>query len=221
MSGPASWLRLAGEDPRVAEWAFEDSIFNQACFHARMCVSPAPGRSMRARTPALPGIRRAYRSRRRRLPQHRNAPGSWCRARISRASLSRLCPRISWASMAHGSSFWTDSTFRPATPMLCQGHWTVDYPMRRTQLKRSPSRAMCYGSWRRPSGPLMPTGTPRSTSAPTVSMAAPAHSRLVVESVPSSRGDTLSVRMKGFRVEATWCSCQLSASVASGFTITV
>jgi HEPN domain-containing protein len=41
MSDPASWLRLAREDLRMAEWAQSEAIHNQACFHAQQCAEKA------------------------------------------------------------------------------------------------------------------------------------------------------------------------------------
>ncbi len=41
MSEAADWLRFAGEDLQVAEWAMSASLYNQVCFHAQQCVEKA------------------------------------------------------------------------------------------------------------------------------------------------------------------------------------
>lgn len=38
MSSATNWLQFAREDLRVAEWALDETINNQACFHSQQCV---------------------------------------------------------------------------------------------------------------------------------------------------------------------------------------
>ena len=56
MTNPRSWLEFAREDSRMAELAFEDGIYNQACFHAQQGVEKALKAFLRSHQRSVPQV---------------------------------------------------------------------------------------------------------------------------------------------------------------------
>ncbi|GBD10253.1 hypothetical protein HRbin22_02520 [Candidatus Thermoflexus japonica] len=57
------WLRFAREDLRMAELAFDDGIYNQACFHAHPAIEKALKGLLEARGQAPPRTHKLEESR--------------------------------------------------------------------------------------------------------------------------------------------------------------